>query len=285
MLPLHLTKYIELAAFARNLIYYSILFIQPMASRGLEYPSCPTCYERFDDQDFCPRILRCGHTVCSSCLENVICYNTDTICCPICRNKIHLSRARVAGVPKNFALLKIINSISPQHKRVEGLPICDVCVSDNQRHPANSYCLDCDEDMCSDAVHFHTRNKTSCGHRIVSLEPSAVSLKCSKHGEQFRLFDKDCGSMVCRNCITCGDCRDHNFVSLAEAGSQCKQEMKELATKVSSRTEVVKDTEDRVKDMSHGAEISLAEHLSRIESVFQEVSFFCFDINLECGIR
>ena len=275
MLPLHLAKYSELAAFARNLIYYSILFIQPMASRGLECPTCPTCYERFDDQDFCPRILRCGHSVCSSCLGNLICYSTYTICCPICRNKMYLLPAGVAKVPKNFLVLKIIDSISlPSHKGGEGLPICDVCASDNRRHPANSYCLDCDEDMCSDAVRFHTRNKTSCGHRIVSLEPSAVSVKCSKHGEQFRLFDKDCGAMVCRSCITCGDSRDHNFVSLAEAGSHCKREMKELATIVSSRTEDVNAAEDFVMDLRQDAEISLATHLSRIESVFQEVSFF-----------
>lgn len=243
-----------------------------MASRGLEYPSCPTCYERFDDQDFCPRILRCGHTVCSSCLGNLIRYNTDTICCPICRNKMYFLPAGVAEVPKNFLVLKIISL--PSHNGGEDLPICDVCASDNQRHPANSYCLDCNEDMCSDAARFHTRNKTSCGHRIVSLEPSAVSVKCSKHNEQFRLFDKDCGSMVCRSCITCGDCRDHQFVSLADAGSQCKQEMEELASRVRSRTEVVRTREDCVMNLSRDAKISLASHLSRIESVFQEVSFF-----------
>ena len=255
-------------------MYHSILFIQPMASRVLEYPSCPTCYESFDDQDFCPRILRCGHTVCSFCLGNLIRYNTDTICCPICRKTMYLLPAGVAEVPKNFLVLKIIDSSLPSHKGGEGLPICDVCASDNQRHPANSYCLDCDEDMCSDAVRFHSRNKTSRDHRTVSLEPSAVSVKCSKHDEEFRLFDKNCGSMVCRSCITCGDSRDHQFVSLADAGSQCKQEMEELATRVSSRTKVVRTREDCVMDLSHGAEISLAAHLSRIESVFQEVSFF-----------
>ena len=147
-------------------------------SQGLE---CPVCCESFDGHDVSPRLLSCGHSFCTSCLERLLAAD-DKITCPTCRVEVNVPQAGVAGLPKNWALLSLI---APHHEGVEGLPICEFCET---KHPANSYCLECEEDMCKNAARFHTRNKTSRSHRIVSLEPSAVSVKCPKHDEQFRLF-------------------------------------------------------------------------------------------------
>lgn len=242
-----------------------------MASGGLE---CDVCCENFDGQDLIPRQLSCGHSFCSSCLDRLV--SENPFCCPSCREEINVPQAGVEGFPKNYALLSIIQNPEPQHERSEGLPICNVCARDNRRHPAKSYCLDCDDDMCSDAVRFHNSNKTSHDHKVFVLEPSVVSLCCSKHEEKVRLFDESCRRMICRSCITSGHCRDHSIMSLAKAASQCKQEMKELANKVSSRTDVVKDAEARVMNSIQDAEKSRKEQLRGMESVYGEVSFFVF---------
>ena len=228
-----------------------------MASTELE---CPVCRENFDGEDLCPRLLSCGHTFCSACLERIFVY---TIRCPTCSH-VDTPLAGVAGLRKNYYLLGLINSV-PHHGGAEGLPICEFC---ENNHPANSYCLDCDEDMCRDAGRFHTRNKTSCGHRIVSLESSAV--ECSKHNEKFRLFDVKRDCMICRSCFT--SFRDRHVVSLAEAGSKCKVKLEELATIARSRAEVIKAVEVRVKDASLDAKTSCDEQRDQIEGVFQEVS-------------
>ena len=225
-------------------------------------PECPVCCESFDGQDVSPRMLSCGHSFCTGCLERLLA-TVDKITCPTCRVEVNVPQDGVAGLPKNWALLSLI---APDHEGVDGLPICEFC---ENKHPANSYCLDCEEDMCKIAAGFHTRNKTSRGHRIVSLEPSAVSVKCSKHDEQFRLFDVKRNCMICRSCFT--SFRGRDVVSLHEAGSKCKEKLEQLATKARSRAEVIKGAEEGVRDVSLDVKASCDEQRARIESVFEEV--------------
>ena len=232
-----------------------------MASTELE---CPVCRENFDGEDFCPRLLSCGHTFCSGCLERMF---HSTIRCPTCSH-VDRPQAGVAGLRKNYYLLALINSV-PQHEGDEGLPICEFCENE---HPANSYRLDCEEDMWKIAARFHTRNKTSRDHRIVSLEPSAVSVRCRIHDEQFRLFDVKRDRMICRSCITRHRGHHHDVVSLAEAGSKCKEKLEQLSTKARSRAEASKTAETRVKNASLDMKTSCDEQLARIKSAFQEVS-------------
>lgn len=76
----------------------------------MQMPECPVCWDSFDDGAHMPRILRCGHTVCESCLENLPvdsrlgqrCLN-----CPECRSPC-LWRG-VRELPKNFILLRAMN--------------------------------------------------------------------------------------------------------------------------------------------------------------------------------
>ena len=133
-----------------------------------------------------------------------------------------------------------------------------VCALDNRRHSANRLIAwTVTRIWRRDAARFHSRNKTSCSHRIVSLEPSAVSVKCPKHDEQFRLFDVKRNCMICRSCFT--TFRGRHVMSLDEAGSKCKEKLEELATKARSRAEVIKAAEAGIKDASLNVKTSCDE--------------------------
>ena len=54
---------------------------------------------------------------------------------------------------------------TPQY--IEGLHDCEEC---DTKDPATSWCLDCDFTMCTIAARFHTRNRASFDHKVVSLE-------------------------------------------------------------------------------------------------------------------
>ena len=157
-----------------------------MASKG---PKCSICYGDYNDKDKCPRFLGCGHTFCSRCLERLLAGNTI---CPKCRKQGTVPSG-VEGLLKNFALLDIVNDTSHD---------CEAC---GEKHPANFCCLDCKENMCKTAAQFHTRNKASRDHQVVSLEEleakpqlASVSLVCQKHNDKFRFFEEWCGNVVCR---------------------------------------------------------------------------------------
>ena len=229
-------------------------------------PECSICYELYDHENRFPRLLSCGHTFCSSCLENL--FDNNSISCPNCRKTASVPTG-VAGLTKNYDLLKLGNT-TPQD--VKGLHNCEAC---DVKHPAISWCLDCDYDMYKTATRFHTRSKASCAHKVVSLEQFAVSVFCTEHREQFRLFDEECNHMVCRSCVTLTH-KNHSLLSLAEAGSKCKQEMEALATQASAQAEVIKDAENRVVNASSDMEKAYKEQRAEIQSVFKKVSLSLF---------
>ncbi|KAI5071910.1 hypothetical protein GOP47_0014161 [Adiantum capillus-veneris] len=76
----------------------------------MQMPDCPVCWDLFDDGARMPRILRCGHTVCESCLEYLPVdsrLGQRCLLCPECRSPC-LWRG-VRELPKNFILLRAMN--------------------------------------------------------------------------------------------------------------------------------------------------------------------------------
>ena len=126
-------------------------------------PECSICYEGYNTENKCPRMLSCGHSFCSSCLERLL--HGDTIDCPTCRNSVTVSTG-VHGLLKNFALLDIVNERAPKRlvlpktrekrslpagNRSKGSHECEAC---DEKHPANFCCLDCKENMCKLRLSF-----------------------------------------------------------------------------------------------------------------------------------
>lgn len=86
----------------------------------MQMPECPVCWDLFDDGVRMPRILRCGHTVCESCLEYLpIESRLGQRClhCPECRSPC-LWRG-VRELPKNFILLRAMNKSSGSGSHIQ----------------------------------------------------------------------------------------------------------------------------------------------------------------------
>ena len=91
--------------------------------------NCRICEEEFDEEKHCPRILRCGHTLCTKCTDQMIIRPRDIITCPFC-NILTRIYSRMHELPKNFALLEILNfyTIFPKRK----ISIDDQSLKDKQ---------------------------------------------------------------------------------------------------------------------------------------------------------
>ena len=70
--------------------------------------TCSVCAENYDNSARCPRVLRCGHTLCQSCLGRII-RGPAAKACPECRFQIKPNRT--ADFPKNYALLQLFPAI------------------------------------------------------------------------------------------------------------------------------------------------------------------------------
>ena len=248
---------------------FSFSFFQTMASPKV--PECVVCREGYDDQNLCPRILSCGHSFCTRCLDRLFTEERDRFRCPTCRVEVNVSQDGVAGLPKNFALLSFFD-VKPQQEESESLFDCEVC---DDKHPAIFWCFNCEEDMCKDAARFHSLSKATRDHQLISLESATATALCSKHSEPFRSFDEACGHVVCSGCIKL-DHQGHNCLSLSEAASKCRQEMQELATKVNVRSEEVKTAEARVKQANLDMKKAYEEQKAQIHGLFRKVGFPLF---------
>ena len=243
-----------------------------MASKG---PECSICYEGYNNENKCPRLLSCGHSFCSRCLERLL--HVNTIDCPTCRNPVVVPTG-VHGLLKNFALLDIVNETAPKkHAENTGHVGSHECEACDDKHPANFCCLDCKENMCKTAAQFHTRNKASRDHRVVSLEEleanpqlASVSVLCPEHNDQFRFFDQDCGRVICRDCYALNH-SGHKCLALDEAASKYRQEMEALVTKASFQVEKIKVAEAQVIKEVVFMERACEERRAEIKGFFKEV--------------
>ena len=256
-----------------------------MASK--EPAQCSICFERYNNKNKnkCPRLLSCGHCFCSSCLESLI--HDKTVDCPTCRNPCAIPTG-VEGLSKNFALLDIVDDTLEECVGSTGLLDCEAC---DEKHPANFCCLYCKKKMCKTAAQFHTRNKASCDHRVVSLEEmnanpqlAFLSVHCPEHNDQeFRYFDEDCGLVICIDCHTVNH-NGHKCVTLAEAASKYREEMDALVTKASSQAEKIKAAEAEVKKAAVFMKKASDERRAELRDFFREVRLvFVIRSNVTCS--
>ena len=250
-----------------------VLFAQTLSSE--EVLECSLCYERYDDNKRCPRLLsNCGHTFCTHCLEQLL--KDGSITCPQDRKDVHVT-AGVGGLPKNFALLDVL--LASSHKQPDTAPVlCDTCGKEG--HPATSYCLECKENMCDVAAQFHTRLKVSRDHRVLSIAElkgnphlAAIPVFCPEHNEPFRYFDKDCGQVICRDCQAL-EHNGHKCCSLAEASAQNKQDLEALTSKAKSTAVQLKEAEERVMTVLSDLNLKKKHEEDKMHAFFKEVSAF-----------
>ena len=243
-----------------------------MASKG---PECSICFEGYNDEDKSPRLLSCGHSFCSRCLERLL--RGNTIDCPKCRNPVAVPSG-VHGLLKNFALLDIVNETAPkQHAENTdhtGTHQCEAC---DERHPATFCCLDCKENLCKTAAQIHKRSKLSRDHRVVTFKElkanpqlASVSVLCPEHNDQFRFFDENCGHVICRDCYALNH-KGHKCVLLAEAASKYRREMETLVDKASCQAEKIYAARGQVVNKLVLMEVDCEEERENIQGFFRKV--------------
>ncbi|EGT50043.1 hypothetical protein CAEBREN_04824 [Caenorhabditis brenneri] len=67
---------------------------------------CNVCLHQFNNIVI-PRILiQCGHTICEECVEKVM--KHQIVACPFCRKLSFVPHGSATGLPKNFALLGLM---------------------------------------------------------------------------------------------------------------------------------------------------------------------------------
>ena len=132
------------------------------ARRLCDKPECPICMEVYRD----PRFLPCGHTFCRQCVGELRKLN-----CPLCRKRFRLPANGVGYLPKNFALLELLET----KELPSGLGCCEACSGDVVK-AATVYCVECEQKLCRDCEEYHKKFSVTRRHKIVDVNAISAGL-------------------------------------------------------------------------------------------------------------
>lgn len=70
--------------------------------------TCPICFEQFGEEH-APRTLRCGHSVCTPCLETILTRTAGDRNCPECRRPLKVTA--VAHIPVSYTIMRLARAL------------------------------------------------------------------------------------------------------------------------------------------------------------------------------
>ena len=169
---------------------------------------CPVCQEQFSETKD-PKILKCFHTFCKSCLEGWLRQQGGVaLSCPTCRQITDCPNNNINSLPSNLfykQMVDIVTAYSGQGGQ-EDSPHCGNC---DERKPLKFYCSECNCFLCEDCAGGHKKWKVLSGHHVKEIgnfKPSdaqdyARRLNvCKQHNDEVRFYCEQCVTCICRDC-------------------------------------------------------------------------------------
>ena len=155
----------------------------------LQISECSLCFEDFkDDQEHLPKIMKCGDTFCSKCIEPLIL--DEKIICPICKDII---TEKIDEMPINkYTLI--------QEKKI----VCDKCLEEytielnSKKAPrilkcGDTFCTECLEKSRSNGKIICSLCKSESNEEVKNLYINKCIVEEYKHKKllNFKYLDKE----------------------------------------------------------------------------------------------
>lgn len=206
---------------------------------------CGVCKQSFNR----PRLLRCLHSFCKSCIESLAENESGkqkSVVCPICSFPSELGSEGIDALPINFLIMKNPSFVLEEKKT----PLqCGNC-EDNAE--ATGQCNNCREFLCDKCTAAHRRVRVTREHHIISLNELTTEEEdnnnlcnpdsCAEHKcEDLTYFCQTCDKLICRECTIVSHPKPtHAFEPLKEASEKQRQEVTKLLDTVKMRSPFVK---------------------------------------------
>lgn len=240
-----------------------------------------------------PKLLPCLHSFCENCLKERYekqkqsskdGLNTQPrLKCPSCGQEflVAANDKPTSGFLNNQFVIESTPARGTQE------PENHQCTSCDDKSSADSYCLNCNEWLCSVCVSAHQRVKVTKDHIIQSkstrsdpkpettdIPPNPNKEKplfCKMHTqEQLRLFCANCDKLTCRDCQLV-EHKDHRYQFINEAATKHRDTLKKLLQYLQINLGLLKETIVDVEKVSDGLSDQEKELEGEIKNAFDSL--------------
>ena len=118
-----------------------------------DHVTCPVCLDVFDE----PKILKCLHTICDSCIQSLQRFNTVT--CPVCRENSRINQVQSDFKTRALVDLHRRNNNGEQFTKTSNadrqvsVQLCSLC----RKQKIATYCCQCKLLICGPCRESHPR--------------------------------------------------------------------------------------------------------------------------------
>ncbi|XP_017261106.1 E3 ubiquitin/ISG15 ligase TRIM25 [Kryptolebias marmoratus] len=130
------------------------------------------------------------------------------------------SPAAAAGSPNRVGIF-----LRPENKQTSPVP-CHYCPKTGYQ-PAVKTCLVCGASMCKEHLRPHLESAVFQNHTLVPPMEDISLWRCQEHQEINRIYCRQCAVCVCTVCTVIGSHRDHVCISIREAETELRANLKE----------------------------------------------------------
>ena len=215
---------------------------------------CSICLESLINKQ--PRLLSCGHTFCTPCLQKLP--RRNTVNCPKCRSPTRLPPGGVQALPKNTDISKMMERERELSSRSDY--ICQMCRKRNAK--VEFLCIVCPKgQICQGCYNKHQRIPALKSHQIFPMEKTQIEgkhqEKCKEHGELLEYFCPQCYEAICVTCTCdpkheehCDQIEDFQvgLQELRQSMNKLCETLKDNVKKVEICSEILKQNVDSVEE-------------------------------------
>ena len=193
---------------------------------------CPICnYPYADTYERTPRVLPCGHTYCTSCIDRMLL--PTSIRCPLCNAVHRVSQLDPLQFPANYAVMQVLLENQPEQAVQE---MCDYC----KIKEATLVCVNCAPpqlfrfcDTCDKGEHGRPFPPVQSHRRYpINAIPAHVRMvSCSTHPQEKAVYYSiEREEYFCRLCEADPSWpdRSQDALPIAEAAQQLRKQSQRI---------------------------------------------------------
>ncbi|KAJ8336622.1 hypothetical protein SKAU_G00378420 [Synaphobranchus kaupii] len=145
---------------------------------------------------------------------------------------------------------------------------CHYCPSPRQQVAVKT-CLVCGSSMCMEHLRPHLESPVFQAHPLVAPTADVSLWRCGEHQEANKIYCRDCAACVCTVCTVIGAHRSHDCVSVAEAESELRRNLKDDMNKMQGNEQAIQSRVASLQERKLNIQAALDQSRAGLQQQYQ----------------